>query len=156
MEGFENLRRDSNRVASWCCENRLIINPDKTEFCVFGSNRMLSQTFIPPITFLGKELPVVNSVKDLGMIMDKDLSFNEHTGTLASELMGKLAMISRIRHLFDKSTLFIVINSLVFTKLFYFSSVWSGTSKLNIAKLQQVQNFAARLWSGKKKYEHIL
>ena len=69
-------------------------NPDKTEFCVFGSNRMLSQTFIPPITFLEKELPVVNSVKDLGMIMDKHLSFDEHTGTLASELMGKLAMIS--------------------------------------------------------------
>jgi hypothetical protein len=144
--GLDNLRQDLNRVASWCCENQLLyINPDKTEFCVFGSNRMLAQTFIPPITFLGKELPVVNTVKDLGMIMHKHLLFNEHTSALASELMGKLAMISRIRHLFDKSILFIIINSLVFTKLFYCSSVWSGSSKLNIANLQQVQNFVARL-----------
>ena len=64
-------------------------------------------------------------------------------------------MISRICHLFDKSTLFIVINSLIFSKLFYCSSVWSGNSKSNIAKLQHVQNFAAHLLSGKKKYEHI-
>lgn len=153
--GLDNLRHDLNRVASWCCENRLLINPGKTKFCVFGSDRMLAQTFIPPITFLGKELLVIDSVKDLGMIIDKHLSFNEHTDALASELMGKLAMISRIRHLFDKSTLFIVINSLVFTKLYYCSSVWSGTSKSNIAKLQQVQNFAARLLSGKRKYGHI-
>ena len=105
--------------------------------------------------FLGKKLTIVDSVKDLGVIMDKQLSFNEHTDALASEVIGKLVMISRIRHLFDKSTLFIVINSFIFSKLFYCSSVWSGTSKSNIAKLQQVQNFAARLLSGKKKYEHI-
>ena len=64
-------------------------------------------------------------------------------------------MIGRIRHLLDKPTLFIVINSLVFTKMFYCSSVWSGTSKANISKLQLVQNFAARLLSDKNKYDHI-
>jgi hypothetical protein len=117
---------------------------------------MLAQTFIPPVTFLEKELPVVDSVKDpLGVIIDKHLSFNEHIGVLAADLIGKLPMIIRIRHLFDQSTLFTVINSLIFTKLFYCSSVWSGTSKCNIAKLQLFQNFAARLLSRKRKYEHI-
>ena len=89
------------------------------------------------------------------MILDRSLSFNEHITTLVSNLMGKLCMICIIKHLLDQSTLFIVINSLVFTKLFYCSSVWSGTSKANIAKLQLVQNFAARLLSGKKKFDHI-
>lgn len=69
--------------------------------------------------------------------------------------MSKLCMINRIRHLLDYSALSIVINSLVFSKLFYCSSIWSGTSKSNISKLQLVQNFAARILSGKKKYEHI-
>ena len=64
-------------------------------------------------------------------------------------------MISRIRHLFDKHTLFTIINSIVFTKLFYCSSVWSGTSKSNISKLQQVQNFAVRVLSGHRKFDHI-
>ena len=95
---------------------------------------MLAQTSIPPLTFLGKELPVVDSVKDVGVILDKHLSFNEHTSTLASKLIVKPAMIRIICHLFDKSILLTVINSLVFTMLFYCSSVWSGTSKANISK----------------------
>ena len=152
---LENLHIYLNRVASWCCENQLLINPDKTNFCVFGTKQMLSQISIPPMMFLGKELPIVDSVKDLGVIIDKHLSFNDHIDALASDLVGKLAMISRIRHLFDKHTLFTIINSIVFTKLFYCSSVWSGTSKSNISKLQQVQNFAVRVLSGHRKFDHI-
>ena len=34
-------------------------------------------------------------------------------------------------------------------------SVWSGTSKQNINKLQLVQNFAARILTGVKKYDHV-
>ena len=64
-------------------------------------------------------------------------------------------MISRIKHHLDKTTLFIVINSLIFFKLYYCSSVWAGTIKSNIAKLQLVQNFAARLLSDKRKFDHI-
>ena len=77
--GLDKLKQYLFQVASWCCENRLLINPGKTEFCVFGSNRMLTQTSIPPIMFLGKKLTIVDSVKDFGVIMDKHLSFNEHT-----------------------------------------------------------------------------
>ena len=74
---------------------------------------------------------------------------------ILSNLMGKLCMISRVRHVLDTPTLFTVINSLVFSSLFYCSSVWSGTCKRNITKLQLVQNFAARLLSGKRKFDHI-
>ena len=142
-------------VASWCCKNHLLINPDKTKFLVFGTRKMLPNITIAPIEFLGKELPIVESAKDLGVIMDNHLSFNEHIDSLTSSLMGKLCMINRISHLLDHSTLFTVINSLVYSKLFYCSNVWSGTSNLNIHKLQMVQNFSARILSKKKKYEHI-
>ena len=104
---------------------------------------------------MGKELSVAHSVKDLGVIVDKNLSFDEHISVLASDLINKLVMLSRIRHLFDQQSLFIIINSLLFTKLFYCSTVWSGTSKTNIHKLQLVQNFSARSLSGKRKFEHI-
>ena len=48
-----------------------------------------------------------------------------------------------------------VISSLVFSKLYYCSNVWSSTTKKNIEKLQKVQNFAARIITGTQKYEHI-
>ena len=49
----------------------------------------------------------------------------------------------------------LVINSFVFSKLQYCSTVWSNTSNSNIDKLQKVQNFAGRIILGKRKYDHI-
>ena len=33
--------------------------------------------------------------------------------------------------------------------------MWSNTSKKNISKLQKVQNFACRIITGKRKFDHI-
>ena len=43
----------------------------------------------------------------------------------------------------------------MFSKLHYCSSVWSNTSASNIRKLQGVQNFAARIVSGTRKFDHV-
>ena len=47
------------------------------------------------------------------------------------------------------------MSSFVFSNLYYCSNVWSNTSKHNIKKLQLVQNFAARIALGLKKFDHI-
>ena len=71
--------------------------------------------------------------------------------------MSRLGQINRVKHCFDNRTLIIIINALVFSKLFYCSSVWSSTctSQSNIPKLQAVQNFACRIVSGSKKYDQV-
>ena len=43
----------------------------------------------------------------------------------------------------------------MFSKLYYCSSVWSNTSSSNIRKLQGVQNFAARIVFGTRKFDHV-
>ena len=48
-----------------------------------------------------------------------------------------------------------IINSPIFSKLYYCSCVWAGTYKQNIDKLQLVQNFAARIILRIKKFGHI-
>ena len=69
--------------------------------------------------------------------------------------MQKLIEINRIKHLLDKKTLLLLMDSFIFSKLFYCSTVWSNTSKSNIEKLQLVQNFAAHIVLGLRKYDHI-
>ena len=58
-----------------------------------------------------------------------------------------------IKHLLDKKSLILLINSFVFSKLF--SSVSGNTAKSNIHKLQLVQNFAGKDCLGLKKFNHI-
>ena len=69
--------------------------------------------------------------------------------------MSSLGQISRVKYVLKKDLLVTVINSLVFSKLYYCSVVWSNTTDRNVRKLQGIQNFAARIISGTRKYDHI-
>ena len=57
---------------------------------------------------------------------------------------------NRVLNLFEK-----ILNSLVFSKLFYCSTVWSGSTRQKVQKLQQVQSFAARVLTGLRRFDHI-
>ena len=66
-----------------------------------------------------------------------------------------LEQISRVKHCLDRTSLLTAINALVFSKLYYCSNVWANTTEKNIRKLQAVQNFACRIVSGARKYDHV-
>ena len=70
-------------------------------------------------------------------------------------MYGSLCQINRVKYLFDKRTLITIIDSLIFGKLLYCSSVWANTIEKNIELLQSVQNFAARIISGTRKFDHV-
>ena len=71
--------------------------------------------------------------------------------------MSRLRQINRVKHAFDKKkeTVLSIINTLVFSKLYYCSNVWANSSLHNIQKLQAVQNFACRIVCGVRKSDHI-
>ena len=122
---------------------------------VFGSRGTSSKLLIFKLSLLGKDINPAQSVKDLGVIVDPTLSFDNHISTTVSSCMSKLSQISRVRFVFKKELLETIINALVFSKLYYCSSVWSSTSSRNVRKVQYVQNFAARIIGNVKKYDHI-
>ena len=78
--------------------------------------------------------------KDLGITLDTRLSYGNHVTNLLSSFMSKLFQINRIRHLFHKKMLIMIINSLVFSEMYYCSPVWV----LNLRSIQCIQTFAIR------------
>ena len=149
------LNEDLMRISQWCCKNSLLINPHKTKVLAVGVPQLLQKLSSFSVTLFDKELTPVPVVKDLGVLLDTRLSYNEHIIKTASNCLFKLKQINRIKHLLDRKTLLLVINSFVFSKLQYCSTVWSNTSNSNIDKLQKVQNFAGRIILGLRKYDHI-
>ena len=89
---------------------------------------MLSKVQDFGVNLLGEALIPVESAKDLGLTLDKNLTFDEHIVKTISSCMSILYQINHVKHAFDRQTLIIVINSLVFSKLFYCSNVWLNTS----------------------------
>ena len=139
VRGLDCLMTDLNKVAGWCCYNQLLINPEKTQYILFGTRQLLQRR--PPdlhLPFPGKDLFPAKSVKDLGVILDEYLSDDEHISKIVSSCNLKLKQISRVKYLFDEKMLIFIIESLVFSRLFYCSTLWSNTSNKSIAKLQLV------------------
>lgn len=152
----QQINADLQKVASWCCYNSLLINPDKTKLLVLGTRQMLKR--LPDdfqVTLLGKKVTPSSSARDLGLQVDSTLSYDEHVTQTVSSCIGCLCQINRVKHLFDARTLERIINALVFSKLYFCSPVWSNTSKKNVSKVQKVQNFAARIITGTLKFDHI-
>ena len=89
------------------------------------------------------------------MILDLNLTFDNHITTSVLECIARLAQINRVKNCLHKNTLLTVIHALVFSKMYYCSNVWANTTNKNVRKLQAVQNFACRIVSGAKKYDHV-
>ena len=131
------LEEDLNNVARSCSANSLLLNPDKTKFLLLGTPQLLS-VFSDGITlnFLGKRLYPVFTAKDLGVVLDSHLKYDTHISELVSSCLSKLCQINRIRHPLDREILSYVVQTLVLSKLFYCSVVWSNTTAKNVRKLQ--------------------
>ena len=104
---------------------------------------------------MGKNIKPSTVVKDLGVWVDTAVTFDDHINKLSSSCLYKLRRINRIKHLLDSKTLKLIINALIFSRLFYCSNVWANTSSKNICKLQLIQNFACRIILGLKKFDHV-
>ena len=149
------LNEDLVSIRNWCFENSLLLNPDKTKLIIYGSSQMTAKIPEFRLTFLGKDLEPSETVKDLGVIFDNNLTFNEHIIKTVSSCMSTLQQIGRVKHAFRKDILIMIINSLVFSKLYYCSSVWANTTDTNIKRLQGTQNYAAHIVCNIRKYDHV-
>ncbi|XP_068671396.1 uncharacterized protein [Montipora foliosa] len=78
----DQLTEDLRNIAAWCCNNSLLINPDKTKLLVLGTPQMLMK--IPDdlsITLLSKIISS-KSAKNLGVTMDCSVTYDEHVTQL--------------------------------------------------------------------------
>ena len=65
---IQQINKDLKKIASWCCYNSLLINPEKTKLLVLGTCQMLQK--LPAdfhVTLLGKKITPSPSARDLGL-----------------------------------------------------------------------------------------
>ena len=132
--------------------SKLKLNPDKTEFIIFGSKRQrdkLKTCF--PINILGSPLCPVESVKNLGVWFDSDFSLSKHGQNVCKSCFVQLCDFRHVRRFLTHDASVLVANSCVSSWLDYCRSL----SKFNLCKLQCIQNSAARIVSNTSRYTWI-
>ena len=143
-------------LCTWFMQNGMMVNASKTEVIVCGDRRQLVKIQDPvTIRFMDQELRCSDSVKNLGVIMDPALSWELHLAAVTNRCIGMLIALLHVKHVLPRDVLPRLIDALVFSHVRYCVQVYGSANQTMLAKLQKVFNFAARVLSGRRKYDHI-
>ena len=127
-------------------DSKLKLNPDKTEFIVFGTphqQKQLSEFF--PMDIFGNNVVPSDVVRNLGVFLDSKLSFSKHISHIRKSCYPLLRDLARIRRSLSKTIAIRLANALVSSRLDYCNSLFYGCNGSELKRLQGVQNSLCRV-----------
>ena len=154
--GIGKLECCLSDIYTWMSQNKLKLNADKTEILVLGTPNQRAKISVPSITINGVQVQVLNKpVGNLGAVFDPSMNMSAHVSKVVKSANYHLRNIGRIRKYLTRESAKNATISLVTSRLDYCNGLLCGISEGLILKLQRVQNNAARMITGTKKYDHI-
>ena len=81
----------------------------------------------------------------MGVILDKNLNFNNHIDFLVKKSTQKLGALGKVRKCVRRSTALMLYKIMNLPHFDYCSIIYMNTSELNLPKLQVIQNSACRI-----------
>ncbi|CAK1582606.1 unnamed protein product [Parnassius mnemosyne] len=146
-EAVNKLNLDLSMIAEWANNNELILNSNKTKFMILGSKKLIERTNAhkPKIVVGGNHIEQVSEVRNLGIIMDNRLRFENHVTHTVKNCFYRLKILYNIREYLSEELRIQLCESLILSKLNY-ADIVMGECLLARTKLviQRVQNACAR------------
>ena len=144
----EKLSRIMIDVGKWMLSRQLKLNEDKTECLVVGKAKDVRRLDISSFQINDRAMTVGKSVKDLGVIIDCNLSFKDQINQVVKTAGYHLRNITFVKKYLDEKTMKMLVFNHVISKLDYCNSLYYGLPNYLLKKLQIVMNRAARLIKG--------
>ena len=149
------MEQNISQLSNWFGKNGMKINAQKTQLIVLGTRQNLRQLPTIHITFMGATVSGSPAVRNLGVVFDQCMTFTDHTDDVVRRCTGILIGLTHSRHCLPHATLITLVQGLVISLIRYCISVYGTCNATQTARLQKVLNFAARVVSGRRKFDHV-
>lgn len=147
---FSCAQNGFDQICQWLKTNSLTLNVDKTKFLTFTlryNNLDLSNYNIVYHTCSNSDsqpcscprLQKSTTIKYLGIMIDDRLNFRCHVDMIASRVRKLMSIFKNLRCVADSKLIKTVYYALCQSVLTYCISVWGGTAKSTILKLERAQ-----------------
>ena len=142
----EKFQDDLNRVTKWTTSRKLRLNADKCSVISFGNPKLPVSDL--KLSIGGTELKIITKEKDLGIIVDDNLSFSDHAQNQASKAMKALNHLKR-NIITRKMNIWINLYKVYVRPIFEYGLL-SATPNLmsDMKTLERVQRHATKQVSG--------
>ena len=134
----QKLQEALNIIYKWAEENLMIFNEKKFEQLTYGESDNVTITAYknPSNVDIRKD----ETVKDLGVITNKFMSFKEHIQSIVLACRRISGMILRTFVTRNQEIMLKLYNTYIRSKIEYCCSIWSPTAKNEINELEIIQN----------------
>ena len=139
---LSSLQSDCNRAIKWFTNNGMKANPDKFQFMILSSSSL-----VPVELVLDNSTCIISQdcVKVLGIIIDKQLNFNEHISLCCTKAARQLNAFARISKYHNLTSRRAIHHSFIASNFSYCPLVWHFCVKTNNAKLEKIQERSLRI-----------
>ena len=141
-------------IRKWLAENFLKLNDEKTEFLLISS-KTSTTTSIQSIQVGNDSIQTSDKVRNIGAIFDSNMTMQSHIKNITKQAHFQLKNIGNIRKFLTQQAVETLVHAFISSRIDNCNALLYGVPQCLINNLQRVQNTAARVVTGTKKFEHI-
>ena len=141
---------------TWCVANSMLVNPQKSECMLICTRqkRMKLGDALLNLQFNNIMLPQVSTHKILGVILDQNLSWSNHSILISSILASKVYQLNCIKHFIDLPTRKLFYFAYIQPYIEYCSSVWGHCCKSHLIRIISLQKRSFKLILGSNMFDY--
>ena len=163
---YDNIDSNLNKliddiisITNWAHDNQLGINLDKTKATAFGPQKLLDNFFESDICIQlpnhNISIPFVKSVKNLGIIFDHKLKWDDHIIKISNKIRSTLYRLRYFKNYVDLETRKQLVMSLIMPHFDYWSSILGNLKNEHLKSLNVLQNSTIRYIFNLGHYDHV-
>jgi len=142
-------------LETWMSSNRLRLNSAKTQLIWLGTRQQLAKLDMVALAAAFPLFTFSSVVRDLGVTLDRELSFAPHINLLSRDCFYQLRQLRTVARSLTATAASTLVHAFVTTRLDYCCSLYAGLPAVRLGCLDRILRSAARLIGRKPKYDHI-
>jgi hypothetical protein len=157
-EAIIKINSDINSINDWIFKHGLCLNVSKTKTILICNSRLMrhfNSINIPALSIGGHQLQYISEVKNLGLTLNTNLSWNNQVNVICNRIFSGIHTLKRVRDCLPLNMKLMLVKTLIFPHFSYCDIVYNDLTVELSLKLQRAQNYCLRFIFNLRRDEHI-
>ena len=132
------------KIATWCKNNKLTLNPNKTDYVIYGTKSRKTRAPKINLRIGNTDIKEKDAYKYLGTTLDSSLTAGQQLSRLNQTLAPKLKTFRKLRDYISENTALQLYKTTILPIIDYSDIVYNLITQQQETKLQRIQNRALR------------
>jgi len=141
-------------ISRWANANKLLINPTKSK-CLVISSQNIDTDSIPKIFIDNNEIEYVDRAKNLGVIFNSKLSWNDHIDSLCGKAFNMLRNLWVTQSFTPLKIKILLVKTFLMPVILYGCELYTNCDQLHKHKLNVLFNNSTRYVYGLKRFDSV-